>query len=485
MNKNQNQKNEKGSSMIEIVIALFLLSTAIGFSVILFWSGQKILTDRENEFTARVLSKEGIVGVKSVLENNWKSTPDGIYGLSFTNGKWELLGDQDENDIFTRKIQITTINKDEKTIKSVVDWESESHKDLEVELLSIVSDWFDVSATGGDTGGTGLAGDWLHPQTLGSVDLGAGNSATDLDVVNKIVYLSTEASDNKKADFYIVDATNGNSPFIVSSVNTGTGLNAVDVARNYAYVANKSTSNQLQIIDVSNINSPTLYASFHLIGVSGSGAVGNSIFYDSQKIYIGTNQANGPEFHIIDVSIPSNPQELGSYEINGDVNAIIVKDNIAYLSLSNDDKELKILDVNNPASITTINDFDANGNTEDGKSLCLVFPKLYLGRTVGGNHVDHHELYTLDISTPTNPLTIESKNFNSSINDLFIKDYLMFLATDDPNNEFQVWNITDPINPTLWSSFNFPQVASGIDYEDNVIYVSVRSNDSLRIITSQ
>ncbi|GAH25486.1 unnamed protein product, partial [marine sediment metagenome] len=46
------------------------------------------------------------------------------------------------------------------------------------------------------------------------------------------------------------------------------------------------------------------------------------------------------------------------------------------------------------------------------------------------------------------------------------------------------WNISNPGNIELWSSFNFPQVATGIDYEDNVVYVSVRSNDALRIITS-
>ena len=39
-------------------------------------------------------------------------------------------------------------------------------------------------------------------------------------------------------------------------------------------------------------------------------------------------------------------------------------------------------------------------------------------------------------------------------------------------------------SPVLHSSFNFPQVATGVDYEDNLVYVSVRSNDALRIITS-
>ena len=72
----------------------------------------------------------------------------------------------------------------------------------------------------------------------------------------------------------------------------------------------------------------------------------------------------------------------------------------------------------------------------------------------------------------------------ASLNDLVVRDYLAFLATSDSNRAFQVWNITDPSNITFWSSLQFPQVATGIDYEDNLVYVSVRSNDALRIITS-
>jgi hypothetical protein len=108
-----------------------------------------------------------------------------------------------------------------------------------------------------------------------------------------------------------------------------------------------------------------------------------------------------------------------------------------------------------------------------------------LGRLLGGNHANHHEFHILDISSSSLPQNLGSKDIGADVNDLRIRDNLAFLATADSNKEFQVWNISDPTNITLWSSFNFPQVATGIDYEDNVVYVSVRSNDALRIITSQ
>jgi len=77
-----------------------------------------------------------------------------------------------------------------------------------------------------------------------------------------------------------------------------------------------------------------------------------------------------------------------------------------------------------------------------------------------------------------------SYDAGGTLNDLYIRDTLAFLGTANNNSEFQVILIEDPTSLTLHSEFNFPQIATGITYRDNVVYVSVRSNDALRIITS-
>lgn len=483
MSFNANKKG--GYSIIEILIAIVFFTASISFTIIILSNSQNVLVNRENDIFAKNLSREGLNGASVIIKNNWYGIADGEYGLLWENNVWSFSGTQDTQNIFTRKITVTTIQNGEREIDSAVTWqESPLRPQEEVELATILTNWVNVVDTGGDDGGGGITGDWRNPRTLGSVDLGPGNSATDLDVKNKIVYMSATASSASKPDFFIVDASNGSSPFVVSQLNTGTGLNAVDMAGDYAYVANNNSTFQLQVIDVSSIENPELSASFQLPGVSGAGAKGNSIFYSSKKIYIGTKKATGPEFHIIDVSTPTNPEELGSYEVGDDVNAIVVKEGIAYIATPNNEGELEILDISDPSDITEISSFDALGDSEEGKCLFLANPKIYLGRTIGGDHINHHELHILDISTPATPLSLGSKNFSSSINDLVVEDYLMFLATNDSNNEFQIWNISNPSDIVLWSSFNFPQMASGIDYEDNLVYVSVRSNDGLRIITS-
>ena len=65
-----------------------------------------------------------------------------------------------------------------------------------------------------------------------------------------------------KPDFYIINAENPSNPTIISSLNTGPGLNAIEVAGPYVYVANSGTTAQLQIIDIHDRNTPILISKF-------------------------------------------------------------------------------------------------------------------------------------------------------------------------------------------------------------------------------
>ncbi len=463
--------NHKGQSTLEILIALAIITISISAVIVVAFNNQSVSIDNQYNNQALYLAKENLEKSRAQSRQNFSaivstSTGDGIY---------------------LKEIVVENLDTYQKKIISRVSWQHELLRPQKIELTTIITDWknFPSPADPNDSGGSGISGDWHNPRTLGSIDLGPGNSATDLDVVNKIVYLSAEASAASKPDFFIIDVTNGQSPFIVSSLNTGAGLNAVDASGNYAYLANRDNNAQLQIVNISNLNNPVLAASFKLPGVSGSNAIGQSVFYKDSKVYIGTKKASGPEFHIIDVSNPNSPTALGSFEINGAVNMIDIKNNIAYIAFEGDNYELKILDVSNLANITELSKYNAPGDSEDGKSLYVVNNKLYLGRTRGGNHENHHEFHIIDIASSVSPQNLGSKDLAADLNDLRIRDNLAFLATGDTNKEFQVCDVSEPSNISFWSSFNFPQGATGIDYESNLVYVAVRSNDALRIITSQ
>ncbi len=464
-------------------------------AILLFFGGQSLSVDSMNAQMALDYASEGMEAVRSIKEQGdlgWAQLTDGEHGLVYSEGQWQLSGVQDTEDKFTRTVTVTSLSEDTKKITTEIDWQIDPLRSQQIQLVMELTNWEIAQEEqvdyGGDppSGGEGTSGDWRNPITFGTIDVGAGGQATDLDVVDKIVYLTSDASDSSKNDFFIFNTTDPSHPSMAGWANTGSGLNAVDVAGDYAYAANESSTGQLQIIAISGPVVPQLKSTFRLQSASppcSSSEEGNTVFYYDQKVYVGTNGNSGKEFFIVDVSDPLLPAMVGCKEINADVNAIFVKDDIAYLATSASE-ELKIYDASNPASITYLGGYDAPGDSEDGKSLHLVGSILYFGRLVGGNHANHHELHIFNVADPASVQNLGSRDLGADINDLRIRDNLAFLATSNSNSEFQVWDVSSTTNIAFWGSYNFPQMGTGIDYENNLIYMSVRSNDALRIITS-
>ncbi len=447
---------KRGQTILELIIALAIIVVGISAAVVVFFGGQSLQVDTQLGNEASYLARE-------LLEQARFQARQGFSVLASSSST---------QGIYTKETIIQGIDANTKKVIARISWQTDPARPQKVEVVSILTDWRNVAPPG----------NWCSPRILGSVDLGPGISATNLDVVNKIIYMSAEALSPSEPDFFVVDASNSQSPVVKASLNTGPSLNAVSVSGNYAYLANRDTSAQLQIVDISNINSPTLIASLRLPGVSGSGAVGNTVFFSDSKVYLGTKKATGPEFHIVDVSTPGSPVALGSKKLDADIGAIYVKGNYAYVANSSGGK-LKILDISDPSNITLVGGFNAPGD-ENGKSIYLAGSELYLGRTTGKTPTHNDEFYILDATNPASVQNLRSTGLGADVNGIRVRGNFALLATSDPDKEFQVWNLSN-FNLTLCSALNFPQEATGIDYEDNLVYVSVRSNDALRIIAPQ
>lgn len=455
---------QRGQSTLEIIIAVTILFAGLTAAIMSLFGSQSLSLDSQQASSALRIAQTEIEKIESLARYDFAA----------------IVSSSSTQEEFTKEITVVAVSTSTKQVTVKIFWRTDPLRLQDLELVTQVTDWQSSAASGGDTGGGGLTGDWNNPRTLGSIDLGAGISATDLDVVTKMVYMTGTAAAASKNDFFIVNATDGENPYIVSNINTtNQGLLALDVAGNYAFAANNNDDDdkQLQVIDITNKADPILATEYTLPGATENAL---SIFYSNAKIYIGTEENSGPEFFVVDVSTPISPVSLGSYEVGADVNKIRVSGNTAYLATSNNSKELLVLDVSDPASISEVGSFNSPGN-EDATSAYLVGSKIYLGRAAGSSD----ELRVVSISTPSSPQSLGTKNIGDDVNGVAVRDVLAFVGTSDSNEEFQVWNISNPLNMAKVSSFNFPQIASGIDYEDNLVYVSVRSNDALRIITSQ
>lgn len=267
-------------------------------------------------------------------------------------------------------------------------------------------------------------------------DIGSSNFSTDIEVRNGIVYLSADSSVLLKNDFFIFDSNDVNSIKLISSINTGPGVSGLEIAGPYAFLAQSSTVNQLQIIDIHDRYNPKIISQLRLPLPTSSTTppFAKSIYYSNGYIYLGTEKWNGSELSIISVQDPYNPIVIGSYETNTLINDILVIDDRAYLATS-DEKQMRVLDISNPSIPVLIDSFSPSGwQTQEGKIIDYFEGNILLGRTVGGFNVqNNHELFVFSTST-----NIKSKDIAGGVYGQLLRENKIFLITHNSGKEFQV-----------------------------------------------
>ena len=505
--KRHNLKKE-GSSTLEIVIALAIITiTMTGVITVAFGNQNIALDTRTNNDGTNIAQRE----MEEFINEGRESFIDAV------STSLPVI----EDIIYTKKIDVVGLSQCAKRVTSTVKYFTDPTHPQTITLESIITDLkeetFDLYGEHCD--GLYPFYGYEFPVTATSRDLiPAGNKATGLDVIGNIVFMSAGAPPGAASnnDLFVLDATDaifGATPNILSSLNTGFGIYGIDVADGYAYVANNFYtttpppspqdlySDQLQIFDVSDINNPPILAATMTlpnVDPSGSYPFGKTIHYHNKRVYIGLNETMGDEFHIVSVdpadgASPINPIHKASINIKRNINSIAVRDGIAYLAtgpgtgaLSN---PLKIYDVD-PSSPTYLTELHTFKTTETpisqygaGTGLYLLGNRLYLGRERVSSDFD---FYILDISSPSLPSILGSKNLGlhsgAAVSSIRANGELAFLGTTDSTDGFQVYKIANPAAITRLSSFNYSQVTTRVEYENGLIYTSNRSNDALRII---
>lgn len=497
-------RNDKefGFSTVEMLIAFLVVILSITAVVGVVFGSQSVGIDTETNQEAQLLALGKLEDARALsredfdLVNDTATTTIAVSGLNYNH-----------------RSRVTTISDCAKQVRSQILWTNEI-RPQNVKVSTTVTSPGKAAEVGWDCSSTAADDAWKNPDTLSTQEIQpSGNQGTDLDVIKRdghtYAFLTSKKPPTSEPDFWIVDVTSPASTFLTidpviepdQGLETGPGLVKIDVAKNnatgrwYAYVANYDSVDQLQIIDVTDVTAPFVVpcAVCTLPGVAGADPQGRSIFFYNDRVYIGTHRTAGHEFHIYDVSDPTSPVWLGSRELNHNINDIMVRDDLAYLATSGDAQELTVLDVSNPASIQPpfvfgVPDlwrFDAPG-TQDGTSLYLIGNKVYLGRARGTS--SEHDFFVLDVSNPTvsipslGSVWLDMNPSGAKVEAIVIIGNLAFIGTSDSGEEFQVWNIANPASILNCSKYNFPEAATGLDFVDNLVYSSVKSNNALRII---
>lgn len=502
----------RGMSTLEILIAFAILTLSITAIIVVVFSNQSIAVDIQT-------NDEALSKAEAALESA-RATSRSTSGFNSINTT-APISDVSGSLTYTKTLTVQDLTACKKQATSTVSWTTGA-RTLSIDLTTFLSDPAGLIAMGGDCDVNPLLGGWNPPVRYASDTINPGKFNT-LDALQKIVYLGGDHIPY----FYIADtrttpfgATHASNPSIITFSNAFNSsgkvldeVNDVDAykdlatGKTYAFLATASTTAQLVVLDVTDIQNPVIakntlnvLAKRRLNGITAtdSTAWGWKVYYYDKKVYITTRETAGPELHVFDVSDPTNPTEDplmggGSKELNTTVNDFVVRDGLAYFAVSSDARgPLLVYDVSNPASITELT--GARGNitgTANGLSIYLIGNKLYLGR---GKNSAGNEFYILDASSPRTAIgglpifgaADANKEMNTDITGIRVAGRFAFLATYANNNGgLKVWDITTPENiQSINVTFNFGNKPVSIDFDSNFLYSGSEATPNFQMLYS-
>jgi type II secretory pathway pseudopilin PulG len=491
----------KGSSILEVLIALAILTLGISAAILLVFGNQSLKIDNET-------NSEALYQAKGLLERARASSTSDFLSINTIPAA--------TSSIYSLKLDVLDLTQCRKEATSTVTWSVSPLRTLKIELTTDLTDIAAAFAMGGDCAAEPPSSGWTDPQRFASDTLNPGKT-TAIDVLDKIAYLGAD----KEPFLYIADTRGAvlgqNSGMLIGiGSNKFTNLfnddgktidviNDIDVYKDiasgkvYALIAMASSTAQFAVIDVTDIYNPSLLALRKLNNVVSGGMTshGYRVYYNDRKAYMVTRETAGPEFHIFDLNTPGSPSELGSgtkligpTPPNGTTaNDLVVRNDIAYFAAEKNSAELLIYNVSVPTLPSFMPDATVNlSGNENGSSLYFIGNKLYFGReSVSGVGA---ELYIFDATNSLTavgglPVIGTPVNIGGGILDMFVAGQFGFIVSSKVNEEFQVWNISNPSDIFFISKLNFGNiVAGGLDYEPDFIYATGDATPNFQILYS-
>jgi len=217
----------------------------------------------------------------------------------------------------------------------------------------------------------------------------------------------------------------------------------------------------LQIIDISNPDSPTLVGQIFLQGYCRDMCVADGY------VYLADSEAG---IRIIDVHDPANPAILTAVEIPSYARGVCIGRN--YIYATNSTNNLFIINVTDPANPVVENTFNCVNNITD-----VYFAHDLIFASAGGN--PGSMLKILDVSDPGNPVLADNYFAGGNIKDVRVSGNKLFL-TGEGDLGFKIIDIIDPEAPLLVGSYNSGNGFNGAVIYSNYAYLT--SSGSMHIV---
>jgi uncharacterized repeat protein (TIGR02543 family) len=219
----------------------------------------------------------------------------------------------------------------------------------------------------------------------------------------------------------------------------------------------------LTVLDISNPANPSEVGAYSMNKIMMDVAIDGDYLYAIEMFTLDEGQ-----FSVYNISNLANPVKLQSLFLNGQPEALLVKNNVAYVALRSD--PLVAIDISSPSTpeIVFIGD-----SSSWGRALYEKNDVLYLAYNWG--------LITFDISLPQSPVRLDSCLISGVANDLIVYGDYAYIPSGSWSSpgEIEVVDISDPSNPIKVSDFATPAGGESIDIHHGKLYFTY--NDGFQV----
>ncbi len=373
----------------------------------------------------------------------------------------------------------------------------ETHFSVLTSLVSGKVEWTARVALPGDTSQGELQVTRSNIKMVGNLDVG---EAKDVAVRGAFAYVVVEKRwpyDHKTAfmadvRLMVIDVSSPSRPrevgrYDFNSADTSFSNYGIRATDRYVYVVighyDEHEDNGLHIIDVGNPSSPRRVGHYHIEGgataidIAGKYAYVTTTQAFSRKLSESTPRPNTPfigkvSLLVLDISEPSNPEELGRYEPERAPPAfeeVVLKSNYAYVGSRGG---LLIVDVSTAQSPKEV------GIYSFSPLIQLPYVPDVYGISIAGNYayLAGRILGILDISNPSAPALIGWGSVGGR--DIAVSGSYAYLAGRD----LSVFDVSDPSQPALVGRH---AKAGGLGVAVSGDYVYVAGDGGLYILESK
>ncbi|MCB9802644.1 prepilin-type N-terminal cleavage/methylation domain-containing protein [Candidatus Nomurabacteria bacterium] len=291
-----------------------------------------------------------------------------------TTANFDLPGNFDENDVYelNNLAYLVTENNSSGSEFYILDV-SDIHNPYQIASLNIGSSVTSVVAQGDYAYLSTKKNDAElrvidisnphSPYIVASIDLSGNENASDL-VVNE-----TELYILQEDDLHSFNISDPTDPQMLDKISLNSQTKELYLSGNNVYVATEDSSQELQIVDVTNPANLQIIGGYNLPG----SLKGTDVFVRGTRAYISTeNNGSGAEFFIFEISDPTDPVFIGSYEAGEKIHSFAIVGPYALLGTNFLNSELNVIDVSFPSSISEVSSFDLSGNVLGMSANCAV-----------------------------------------------------------------------------------------------------------------